>query len=82
MKGRVLIIDDDQALAEMLGIVLRAEGLDHDPDFPQIQELIQLGLATPNPLRLTEEGLAWTDTIGPWLYSQSVQQLMQEYELR
>ena len=28
MKGRVLIIDDDQALAEMLGIVLRAEGLE------------------------------------------------------
>lgn len=28
MKGRVLIVDDDQALAEMLGIVLRNEGLD------------------------------------------------------
>ncbi len=28
MKGRVLIVDDDTALAEMLGIVLRGEGLD------------------------------------------------------
>ncbi len=28
MKGRVLIVDDDTALAEMLGIVLRAEGFD------------------------------------------------------
>ncbi|MGE9808864.1 MULTISPECIES: MtrAB system response regulator MtrA [unclassified Janibacter] len=28
MKGRVLIVDDDQSLAEMLGIVLRNEGLD------------------------------------------------------
>ena len=28
MKGRVLVVDDDQALAEMLGIVLRKEGLD------------------------------------------------------
>lgn len=28
MKGRVLIVDDDLALAEMLGIVLRGEGLD------------------------------------------------------
>ncbi|WP_068402855.1 MtrAB system response regulator MtrA [Kribbia dieselivorans] len=28
MKGRVLVVDDDAALAEMLGIVLRNEGLD------------------------------------------------------
>jgi len=28
MKGRVLVVDDDTALAEMLGIVLRAEGFD------------------------------------------------------
>ena len=28
MKGRVLVVDDDPALAEMLGIVLRSEGLD------------------------------------------------------
>jgi two-component system response regulator MtrA len=29
MKGRVLIVDDDSALAEMLGIVLRGEGYEH-----------------------------------------------------
>ncbi len=28
MRGRVLVVDDDLALAEMLGIVLRSEGLD------------------------------------------------------
>ncbi len=28
MKGRVLIVDDDTALAEMLGIVLRSEGFE------------------------------------------------------
>lgn len=28
MKGRVLVVDDDVALAEMLGIVLRGEGYD------------------------------------------------------
>ncbi|TAK69229.1 MAG: response regulator transcription factor [Actinomycetota bacterium] len=28
MKGRVLVVDDDVALAEMLGIVLRGEGFD------------------------------------------------------
>ena len=31
MKGRVLVVDDDPALAEMLGIVLRSEGF--DPSF-------------------------------------------------
>ena len=31
MKGRVLVVDDDLALAEMLGIVLRGEG--YDPVF-------------------------------------------------
>ena len=28
MKGRVLVVDDDLAIAEMLSIVLRQEGLD------------------------------------------------------
>ena len=28
MRARVLVVDDDPALAEMLGIVLRSEGLD------------------------------------------------------
>jgi two-component system, OmpR family, response regulator MtrA len=31
MKGRVLVVDDDTALAEMIGIVLRGEGL--EPSF-------------------------------------------------
>ncbi|GAC1442029.1 MAG: two-component system response regulator MtrA [Mycobacteriales bacterium] len=31
MRGRVLVVDDDPALAEMLGIVLRGEGL--EPSF-------------------------------------------------
>ncbi|MBX6769128.1 MAG: DNA-binding response regulator, partial [Actinomadura rubrobrunea] len=28
MRGRVLVVDDDLALAEMLGIVLRGEGFE------------------------------------------------------
>ena len=28
MKGRILVVDDDTALAEMIGIVLRAEGFE------------------------------------------------------
>jgi two-component system response regulator MtrA len=28
MRGRVLVVDDDPSLSEMLGIVLRGEGLE------------------------------------------------------
>ena len=40
MKARVLVVDDDLALAEMLGIVLRNEGLDvvHCADGPSALE--------------------------------------------
>ncbi|MBO9705777.1 MAG: response regulator, partial [Arthrobacter sp.] len=31
MKGRILVVDDDEALAEMIGIVLRNDGF--DPSF-------------------------------------------------
>jgi hypothetical protein len=31
-------------------------------------------------LRLTAEGLSWTDTIGPWLYSEDMTQRMQTYQ--
>ena len=46
-------------------------------DFPQLNELIDGGLAR---LQLTEEGLAWSDTIGPWLYSEAVAGRMNAYE--
>ena len=31
MKPRILVVDDDSALAEMLTIVLRGEGFEHLP---------------------------------------------------
>ena len=56
MKGRVLIVDDDLALAEMLGIVLRNEGLEvnHVADGHSIivlseGRLMNLGNATGHP---------------------------------
>ena len=45
MKGRVLVVDDDPALAEMLGIVLEADGFephfvaDGDRALPAFREL-------------------------------------------
>jgi len=49
--------------------------------FPELQELISSGLAQDDEyLRLTRDGLEWSDAIGPWLYSSRVQQLMEGYE--
>lgn len=72
----------EQTLRRLLKTLLRNQPLDFEPQLPQLQELEQLGLARPDPWQLTEEGLAWSDTIGPWLYSEPVQERMREYELR
>lgn len=72
----------EQNLRRLLKTLLRNEPLDFDPGLPQLRELEQLGLAQSDPWRLSEEGLAWSDTIGPWLYSGPVQERMREYELR
>ena len=45
MKGRVLIVDDDTALAEMLGIVLRGEGFLKMREYPQRSLALMDGLA-------------------------------------
>ncbi len=59
---------------------------DRDPwkDFPQLTRLIELDLARKEKglLELTPYGLAYTDCIGPWLYSDKVKQLIQDYKLR
>jgi oxygen-independent coproporphyrinogen III oxidase len=53
-------------------------------DFPQLAELSTEGLASfdSNTLKLSEPGLELSDAIGPWLYSTSVHDLMNNYELR
>jgi oxygen-independent coproporphyrinogen III oxidase len=52
-------------------------------DLPHLGELLELGLASSMDgwLRLNPEGLAWSDTIGPWLYSESMVARMETYEL-
>lgn len=85
----------EQKRRYLIKSLLRADGLNlpdyqqHYPDspglledFPQLRELFQLGLAQLNnqTLRLTAQGLSWTDTIGPWLYSQEMTQRMQTYQ--
>lgn len=53
-------------------------------DLPLLIDLIQRGWATDDGavLRLTETGMEWSDTIGPWLYSGAVNELMQAYDLQ
>ncbi len=49
---------------------------------PQLYELPDRGLAelTSAALKLTPRGLELSDAIGPWLYSQRVRALMEEFE--
>jgi oxygen-independent coproporphyrinogen-3 oxidase len=85
---------DEQRRRFVILSLLQAEGLDCDAygqrfdsdaltDLPPLRQLVDHGWATmmDRRLRLTQEGLAWSDAIGPWLYSPAVQALMQEYEL-
>ncbi|MEZ4460142.1 MAG: STM4012 family radical SAM protein [bacterium] len=53
-------------------------------DFPELVELVAANLATKtnSVLRLTSEGVGWSDAIGPWLYSATVRDACQEFELR
>lgn len=51
---------------------------------PQVHELLENGFATLSSerLRLTEVGIAHSDVIGPWLYSEAVKQRMEAFELQ
>ncbi|MDZ7966151.1 MAG: STM4012 family radical SAM protein [Nostoc sp. DedSLP03] len=53
-------------------------------DFPEFSELLALNLAIKDEdiLQLTEFGIERSDTIGAWLFSEKVQELMQDYELK
>ena len=57
-------------------------GTDVAGDYSQLVRLEEYGLATigRHRVRLTKEGLAWTDAIGPWLYSPQVRQLSEAYQ--
>jgi oxygen-independent coproporphyrinogen-3 oxidase len=51
---------------------------------PELGELLPRGLAvrTDRRLRLTAEGLAHTDVLGPWLYSARTRRLMRDYHFQ
>ncbi|MEA5567253.1 STM4012 family radical SAM protein [Anabaena sp. UHCC 0399] len=53
-------------------------------DYPELKQLIDLQFATQpeHILHLTEKGIEHSDTIGAWLFSEQVNQLMQTYNLK
>ena len=59
-------------------------GTDVLADLPELHELfdLELGSNSQGRVTLTTEGLAYSDTIGPWLYSNSVRQGMKEFEFQ
>ncbi len=90
----VSLDEQEQRLRYIIKSLLRADGVSPSAyqrsfgspmtgDFPQLEELTELGLAVESNgcLRLNDEGLAWSDTIGPWLYSDAMTARMSACEL-
>jgi coproporphyrinogen III oxidase-like Fe-S oxidoreductase len=89
--------DDEQRRRWLLKSLLRTEGVDFPAyrrrfgtgpidDFPELERLGELGwvegMGSDGRLRPTVEGLAFSDTIGPWLFSDGVRKAMDAWELR
>jgi oxygen-independent coproporphyrinogen-3 oxidase len=86
---------DDRRRRHVIQSLLSGEGLDRaeyasrfgaDPldHLPALSDLRDWGLAacSLDRLELTESGLERSDAIGPWLYSDRVRRLMEEYPWR
>ncbi len=87
--------DEEQKRRFVILSVLSREGLDPamyrrnfgsevDQDFPEFDQLRDADLLAPDQdaLRLNARGVERSDVIGPWLFSQKMRQLAEEYELR
>ncbi|PRY19557.1 STM4012 family radical SAM protein [Pseudosporangium ferrugineum] len=77
----------------LLQSLLRVDGVDasayeerfttrHDDDFPELAALVDRGWLHPDHARLTPEGLAHSDAIGPWLTSAPVRAAMATSPIR
>lgn len=89
-----LLNRDEQKRRYLLKSILHTQGLvseeytqylnaDVLSDFPEIHELMELGYIIQDGKRwkLTQPGLELSDVIGPYFYSEKVNQLVDEYEL-
>jgi oxygen-independent coproporphyrinogen-3 oxidase len=86
--------EEDKRRRFILKSLLKVKGLDIDSyrrefnenpqiDFPELLKLLDNDLAHKNGsfIILTEYGLALSDIIGPWLYSQNVIDLIEDFNL-
>ncbi|HET9655536.1 MAG TPA: STM4012 family radical SAM protein [Kineosporiaceae bacterium] len=78
---RTLLVADG---VDLVAYAARFDGSTPEQDFPQLAELVERGWAQrlPQRFRLTAEGLAHADAIGPWLVSPAVRAAMETSPLR
>ncbi len=82
----------EQQRRYLIKSLLRIDGLDRRgyrarfggdcfQHWPLLHELLEEGLAVADErfVRPTDAGLAWSDTLGPWLYSTPMRQRMDEF---
>ncbi|GAA5193924.1 STM4012 family radical SAM protein [Rugosimonospora acidiphila] len=85
--------DAEQRRRWLIKSLLRADGVDaaayrtrfgaaHQDDFPELARLCERGWLDEEGDRLTAEGMARSDLIGPWLVSGAVRSAMDGYALR
>lgn len=90
----IVLDNNDQKRRYLIKSILHIDGLNLEAyrqnfatdvleDFPEIDELLSLSLCECDEQNLTptSKGLAYSDLIGPWLVSQSVQQRMDSFVL-
>jgi oxygen-independent coproporphyrinogen-3 oxidase len=90
----IVLTADEQKRRYIIKSILHSSGLQTDryrslygreviEEFPELQQLIDHGLAQQESdmLRLTDRGIGYSDAIGPWLYSQPIQQLINDFTL-
>ncbi|OYP36420.1 hypothetical protein CGZ80_08950 [Rhodopirellula sp. MGV] len=86
---------EEQSRRYLIRSLLQVDGLDRQAFaslfgadvclvLPQVEQLLESGFAelTAERLMLTAEGLAHSDVIGPWLYSDAVLSRMEQFELQ
>ena len=92
----IILNEEDQKRRYLIKSLLHGEGLnaaryrelflsDVFTEFPELPQLIDAELfcvTGDDEIKLTPSGMELSDSIGPWLYSQTIDRLMKVYELR
>ena len=84
-----LLNEDERARRFLVQSLLQADGMERGDAFERFGAELELldgrGFLASAPdgrLRLTAEGLAWSDSVGPMFFSETVRAAMRAYELK